>query len=163
METQIGHYQSLAPLGAGGMGAVYRARAARLDREVAIKVLPADFAKDADRLKRFAQEARATSALDQPNIITGYDIGEKETSQRPTAREVAQALQAIERGKDAATQRRGDRKRNADVAERGQRRCACGRRLLGRSAAVQMARRKCGAGSVGGRLVRRLVRQSLTT
>ncbi len=57
------------------MGEVYRARDARLDREVAIKVLPAEFAQDADRLKRFEQEARATSALNHPNILTVYDIG----------------------------------------------------------------------------------------
>jgi serine/threonine protein kinase len=61
--TQLGHYQIVGPLGAGGMGEVYRARDTRLDREVAIKILPADFANDADRLKRFEQEARATSAL----------------------------------------------------------------------------------------------------
>ena len=74
----IGHYDVLAPLGAGGMGEVWRARDTRLDREVAIKVLPADFAKDADRLRRFEQEARATSALNHPNILTVYDIGQHE-------------------------------------------------------------------------------------
>ncbi|MFN0120326.1 MAG: serine/threonine protein kinase, partial [Blastocatellia bacterium] len=61
--TRFDHYEILAPLGAGGMGEVYRARDTRLDREVAIKVLPADFANDAERLRRFEQEARATSAL----------------------------------------------------------------------------------------------------
>ena len=73
--TQLGPYEVLAPLGAGGMGEVWRARDTRLNREVAIKVLPADFAKDADRLRRFEQEARATSALNHPNILTIYDIG----------------------------------------------------------------------------------------
>ena len=73
--TRFNHYEILAPLGAGGMGEVYRAKDTRLDREVAIKVLPADFANDADRLKRFEQEARATSALNHPNILTVYDIG----------------------------------------------------------------------------------------
>jgi serine/threonine protein kinase len=58
------------------MGEVWRARDARLNREVAIKILPAGFAKDADRLKRFEQEARATSALNHPNILTVHDIGE---------------------------------------------------------------------------------------
>src|SRR5262245_3899271 len=77
-ETTITHYHILAPLGAGGMGEVYRARDTRLDRAVAIKVLPADFAKDADRLKRFEQEARATSALNHPNILTVHDIGNHE-------------------------------------------------------------------------------------
>ena len=76
--TKLGAYEILAPLGAGGMGEVFRARDTRLDREVAIKVLPADFARDADRLKRFEQEARATSALNHPNILTVYDIGTHE-------------------------------------------------------------------------------------
>ena len=75
METQIGNYQILSELGAGGMGEVYRARDPRLDREVAIKILPADFAQDADRLRRFEQEAHATSALNHPNILTVYDFG----------------------------------------------------------------------------------------
>ena len=76
--TKLGAYEILAPLGAGGMGEVYRAKDTRLDREVAIKVLPADFANDPDRLKRFEQEARATSALNHPNILTVYDIGTHE-------------------------------------------------------------------------------------
>lgn len=62
------------------MGEVYRARDTRLDREVAIKVLPTDFANDADRLKRFEQEARATSTLNHPNILTLHDIGTHEGS-----------------------------------------------------------------------------------
>ena len=57
------------------MGEVYRAKDTRLDREVAIKVLPPDFAKDADWLKRFEQEARATSALNHPNILTVHNFG----------------------------------------------------------------------------------------
>src|SRR5438094_5329150 len=73
--TQLGPYEIIAPLGAGGMGEVYRAKDARLDREVAIKVLPTDFAKDADRLRRFEQEARATSALNHPNILIVHDLG----------------------------------------------------------------------------------------
>src|SRR5438128_2339287 len=73
--TQLGPYAILSPLGAGGMGEVYRARDIRLDREVAIKVLPADFAKDADRLRRFEQEARAAGMLNHPNILVIYDLG----------------------------------------------------------------------------------------
>jgi eukaryotic-like serine/threonine-protein kinase len=73
---QLGAYRVLAPLGKGGMGEVYRAIDLRLDRQVAIKVLPAGFAQDGERLKRFEQEARATSALNHPNILTVHDIGQ---------------------------------------------------------------------------------------
>ncbi|HEU0175536.1 MAG TPA: protein kinase [Blastocatellia bacterium] len=76
--AHFNHYEIIAPLGAGGMGEVYRARDMRLNREVAIKALPASFAQDADRLRRFEQEARATSALNHPNILTVYDIGDHE-------------------------------------------------------------------------------------
>ncbi|HEX4946668.1 MAG TPA: protein kinase [Blastocatellia bacterium] len=73
--TSFNHYEIIAPLGKGGMGEVYRAKDTRLNREVAIKVLPADFAQDAGRLRRFEQEARATLALNHPNIMTVYDFG----------------------------------------------------------------------------------------
>jgi Tol biopolymer transport system component len=76
--AQFDHYEILSQLGAGGMGEVYRARDTRLDRAVAIKVLPAEFAHDADRLRRFEQEAMATSALNHPNILTVYDFGNYE-------------------------------------------------------------------------------------
>jgi len=79
-DKQLGPYEILALLGAGGMGEVYRARDTRLNREVAIKVLPASFAQDSDRLRRFEQEARATSALNHPNILTVHDIGNHEGS-----------------------------------------------------------------------------------
>ena len=72
---QIGSYQILSLLGAGGMGVVYQARDTRLKRSVAIKVLPADRVSDPERKRRFAQEARAASALNHPNIITIHDIG----------------------------------------------------------------------------------------
>ncbi|MGH9835315.1 MAG: protein kinase domain-containing protein, partial [Blastocatellia bacterium] len=71
----IGAYKILALLGRGGMGVVYRARDERLRRDVAIKVLPASLAHDADRLLRFRQEAQATSALNHPNILTVHDVG----------------------------------------------------------------------------------------
>src|SRR5580692_3899222 len=73
--TKLGPYEILAPIAAGGMGQVYQARDTRLDRIVAIKVLPADKVADADRKQRFRQEAKAASSLNHPNIITIYDIG----------------------------------------------------------------------------------------
>jgi eukaryotic-like serine/threonine-protein kinase len=72
--TRLGPYEVLSLIGAGGMGEVYRARDARLGREVAIKVLPADRVADADRRRRFVQEAQAASALNHPHIITIYEI-----------------------------------------------------------------------------------------
>jgi eukaryotic-like serine/threonine-protein kinase len=73
--ARLGPYEILAPLGAGGMGEVYRAKDPRLGREVAIKVLPAFFSQDADRLRRLEREARAAGALNHPNITAVYDIG----------------------------------------------------------------------------------------
>jgi eukaryotic-like serine/threonine-protein kinase len=74
--TKLGPYEIVAPIGAGGMGEVYRAKDMRLSRDVAIKVLPEGFARDADRLRRFEQEARAVAALNHPNILAIHDIGE---------------------------------------------------------------------------------------
>ncbi len=78
--SKLGPYEILAPVGAGGMGEVYRARDAALGRDVAIKVLPVAFSQDADRLRRFKQEAQAAAALNHPNILTIYHIGEHEGS-----------------------------------------------------------------------------------
>jgi eukaryotic-like serine/threonine-protein kinase len=73
--SRLGPYEILGPIGAGGMGEVYRARDPRLGRDVAIKVLPASFSADPDRLRRFEQEARAAGVLNHPNITAVYDIG----------------------------------------------------------------------------------------
>ncbi len=72
--SRLGPYEILSPLGAGGMGVVYRARDSRLGREVAVKVLPEEFARDADRLARFEREARAVAALSHPNILSIFDF-----------------------------------------------------------------------------------------
>jgi hypothetical protein len=76
--SRLGPYTILAPLGAGGMGEVYRARDPRLGREVAVKVLPAEVSGDGERLRRFEQEARAASALNHPNILTVFDTGSQD-------------------------------------------------------------------------------------
>ena len=76
--TKLGPYEILSPLGAGGMGEVYRARDPRLQRDVAIKVLPDFVSRDPDRLRRFEHEARAAGALNHPNIIAVFDVGRHE-------------------------------------------------------------------------------------
>jgi eukaryotic-like serine/threonine-protein kinase len=76
--VQLGPYQIVGALGAGGMGEVYRARDKRLGRDVALKILPAVFVSDDDRLRRFEQEARMAGLLNHPNILTIYDVGTHE-------------------------------------------------------------------------------------
>jgi eukaryotic-like serine/threonine-protein kinase len=76
--SKLGPYEIVGPLGAGGMGEVYRARDTRLGREVAIKILPSVFSEDAQRLNRFEQEARVLSALNHPNLLGIHDVGSHE-------------------------------------------------------------------------------------
>ena len=74
--TQLGPYEVVELIGAGGMGEVYKARDLRLGRDVAVKVMPASFAADPERLRRFEQEARAVASLSHPNILAVHDIGQ---------------------------------------------------------------------------------------
>src|SRR6266487_407896 len=78
--TKLGPYEIQSPLGAGGMGEVYRARDTRLGRDVALKILPESFARESDRLHRFEQEARAVAALNHPNILAIFDTGQNNGS-----------------------------------------------------------------------------------
>src|SRR5436309_4003480 len=73
--TRLGRYEIRSKIGAGGMGEVYRARDEKLNRDVAIKVLPTSLSQDQDRLRRFEQEAQAAGALNHPNILAVYDVG----------------------------------------------------------------------------------------
>src|SRR5258708_7120889 len=78
--TQLGHYEIISSLGAGGMGAVYLAEDMQLRRKVALKILLTELTKHEDRVRRFQQEARAVSAINHPNIITIYEIGEVDST-----------------------------------------------------------------------------------
>src|SRR5438093_13522791 len=76
--TRLGNYEVVAPLGAGGMGEVYRAKDLRLGREVALKVLPADVASHTDRLARFEREARTVASLNHPNIVVLHSVEDED-------------------------------------------------------------------------------------
>src|SRR6267142_3080409 len=76
--ARLGRYEIKSQLGAGGMGEVYLAQDTKLDRKVALKILPADLAANQDRMRRFVQEAKAAAALNHPNIAHIYEIGESE-------------------------------------------------------------------------------------
>src|SRR5689334_8690890 len=77
-EETIAHYRIMEPIGAGGMGAVFKAWDKKLHRVVAIKLLPTEYLSQQDRRRRFFQEARAASALNHPHILTVYEVGEDE-------------------------------------------------------------------------------------
>jgi eukaryotic-like serine/threonine-protein kinase len=78
--TKLGPYEVQSQIGAGGMGEVYKARDTRLNRDVALKILPDSFANDAERLRRFEQETQAVAGLNHPNIVAIYDVGTRDNT-----------------------------------------------------------------------------------
>jgi serine/threonine protein kinase len=90
--TRLGSYEIVSPLGAGGMGEVYRARDTTLNREVAIKILPDTFADDPDRLQRFTREAQALAALNHPNIAQVYGLERHDRPDRAASAFIAMEL-----------------------------------------------------------------------
>ena len=120
--TRIGPYEVISLLAAGGMGEVYRARDVRLERDVALKLLPPAFATDPDRLARFEREARAVAALSHPNILAIHDFGHQD-GQTYAALELLEGFHAA----------RAAEQRSAAPSE------GCGDRGAGRS------RPRCGA------------------
>lgn len=104
--TKLGPYEILAPIGAGGMGEVYRALDPRIGRDVAIKVLPASFSSDPERLRRFEQEARAIGALNHPNILSIYDVGKNDDGSPYLVCELLEGQTLREKLRGAATPQR---------------------------------------------------------
>ena len=110
--TAVGPYEIVGLIGVGGMGEVYRAKDARLQRTVAIKVLPASFSTEPTRLRRFEHEARAAGSLNHPNIVAVYDVGAHDASpyivteflEGQTLRDKLVSQLSVERATDYATQ-----------------------------------------------------------
>src|SRR6266516_4863376 len=107
--TRLGPYEILSPIGAGGMGEVYRAKDTKLGREVAIKVIPDVFAQDADRMARFTREAQVLAALNHPNIAAIYGVEERalvmELVEGPTlAERIAKGAMTLEEALPIAKQ-----------------------------------------------------------
>ncbi len=103
--TKLGPYEILAPLGAGGMGEVYRARDSKLNREVAIKVLPESLAADPERLARFEREARVLASLNHPHIASIYGM-EESTSVKALVLELVEGHNAAGPDRDRPDSRR---------------------------------------------------------
>ena len=120
--TRLGAYEIVAPIGAGGMGEVYRARDARLGRDVAIKVLPSAFATDPDALARFEREMKTLAGLSHPHIVAIYDVGRD----GPSAYAVTELLDGRDAGGHRLARTRadpqGDRVRRPDRARPSPRR-----------------------------------------
>src|SRR3984885_1950870 len=95
--TKLAWYEIVAPIGAGGMGEVYSARDTKLDREVAIKVLPAAMARDPERLGRFEREAKVLAALNHPNIAAIYGLAQTESNARAIVMELVEGPTLAER------------------------------------------------------------------
>ncbi len=115
--TRLGPYQVASPLGAGGMGEVYAARDTRLERSVAIKVLPREFTDDAGRRARFEREAAAIASLSHPNICTLHDVGQQDG----TMFLVMEKLDGVHAGGAAGARTHGRRRRRSPAPSRSPR------------------------------------------
>ena len=119
--ARLGPYEIVSALGAGGMGEVYRAKDPRLGRDVAMKILPAGFSADPDRLRRFEQEARAAAALNHPNILTVHEIGTHDGQPYIVSELLEGQTLRDAFGHGALPVKQGDRVRDADLSWAGRR------------------------------------------